>query len=97
MGSGLSAEAPNSLSSPSYFGAEQFRKNLALTLEDECLDDDARMNALSDVLRGSLNIREQKSGDFCSAQAEGSWSYFFVHLGDFLRSLWSKHLKEKKV
>ncbi|CAK9078946.1 unnamed protein product [Durusdinium trenchii] len=32
--------APNSLSSPSYFGAEQFRKNLALTLEDECLDDD---------------------------------------------------------
>ncbi|CAK8995509.1 unnamed protein product [Durusdinium trenchii] len=32
--------APNSLSSPSYFGAEQFRKNLALTLEDECLDDE---------------------------------------------------------
>lgn len=30
----------NSLSSPTYF--EGFRRNLGLTLDEECLDDDAR-------------------------------------------------------
>eukprot|EP00913_Durusdinium_trenchii_P002823 g2614.t1 len=64
--------APNSLSSPSYFGAEQFRKNLALTLEDECLDDDARMNALSDD-ENDCNF----AGEIGEATAPESFQMFY--------------------
>lgn len=45
----------NSLSSPTYF--EGFRRNLGLTLDEECLDDDARFHRLFHVFFMDFNSK----------------------------------------
>ncbi|CAK8995468.1 DNA polymerase zeta catalytic subunit (Protein reversionless 3) [Durusdinium trenchii] len=79
MGSGLSAEAPNSLSSPSYFGAEQFRKNLALTLEDE-LGPKVPYRWQTDQLapmRGARKACEEYDAWLAQLPSIGSANHFF--------------------